>query len=185
MGFVAALPRDGATPPSEIDVGDGLDALRRDYDIVHASTAIPEADLRRFVERGQQIGQVELYGALLPYLTLPADRLRGRRVMHWIDNSSACAALVKGYSSAVDSGRIVHALHATLAGLGVRAWFEYVRTDANVSDKPSREDLSATRYALGECMGDSLREELVSEPVESVLPTAAQLDGASSYWLDM
>ena len=45
---------------------------------------------------------------------------------------------------------IVHGLHATLLALGVRAWFEYVRTDANISDKPSREDLSAARYALGE-----------------------------------
>ena len=76
-------------------------------------------------------------------------------------------------------------MHATLAGLGVRAWFEYVRTDANVSDRPSREDLSAVRYALGECMVDAIGAELVSAPVASVLPTAGQLDGASSYWLDM
>ena len=153
---------------------------------MHSSALLPEALLASFRPRLQQIGQVELVGALVPYLSL-SERLRGRRVLHWIDNSSAVAAAckAKGYSGAPDSARIVHAMHATLAGLGVRAWFEYVRTDANVSDKPSREDLSAVRYALGECMVDAIGAELVSAPVASVLPTAGQLDGASSYWLDM
>ena len=182
VGFVVAMPRAGSPAVGE-GLG-GLAALREYYDVVHSSALLPPSLIASFRPRRQQIGQVELVGALVPYLSL-GERLRGRRVLHWIDNSSAVAAACKGYSGAPDSARIVHALHATLAGLGVRAWFEYVRTDANVSDKPSREDLSATRYGLGECMGDSLREELVSEPVESVLPTAAQLDGASSYWLDL
>ena len=68
----------------------------------------------------------------------------------------AVAAAVKGYSYAADSARIVHGLHASLLALGVRAWFEYVRTDANVSDKPSREDLSTACYALGEVMGEAI-----------------------------
>ena len=130
----------------------------------------------------QQIGQVELYGALLPYLTLPADRLRGRRVMHWIDNSSACAALVKGYSSAVDSGRIVHALHATLAGLGAKAWFEYVRTKANVADEPSRFDLSGVRYDFGERMVDGVAVACgSSEPMPVRLPTCSWGDDAAEW----
>ena len=33
----------------------------------------------------------------------------------------------------------MHALHATLSGLRVRAWFGYVASKANVSDEPSRE----------------------------------------------
>ena len=37
------------------------------------------------------------------------------------------------------SRRIVHALHATLQRLRVSAWFDYVRSKANVSDEPSRE----------------------------------------------
>ena len=101
------------------------------------------------LRRKQQIGQVELVAAFAVYSSLPADMLRGRRVLHWIDNSSAVAALAKGYSSAIDSARIVHAAHATIAGLGADLWFEYVRTDANVSDEPSRVDLSGERYELG------------------------------------
>jgi hypothetical protein len=52
----------------------------------------------------------------------------------------AVAATVKGYSGLPDSARLVHAIHALLGGLGVRAWFEdvvillrTVRTSANVS----------------------------------------------------
>ena len=65
-----------------------------------------------------------------------------------MSNTSAVAASAKGCSSAIDSARIVHAMHATLAGLGVDAWFEYVRTDANVSDAPSREDMSNGGYGV-------------------------------------
>ena len=182
VGYVVAIPKAGA--PSVGEGLSGLAALREYYDVVHSSAELSPELMGSFKPRKQQIGQVELVGALVPYLSL-GMRLRGRRVLHWIDNSSAVAASCKGYSGATDSARIVHAMHATLAGLGIRAWFEYVRTDANVSDKPSREDLSSVRYALGDCMSDAILAELVSVPAPSVLPTAARLAGASSYWLDM
>ena len=135
-----------------------------------------------FKPRAQQIGQVELVGALVPYLSLPM-LLRGRRVLHWIDNSSAVAAAVKGYSYAADSARIVHGLHASLLALGVRAWFEYVRTDANVSDKPSREDLSTACYALGEVMGEAITGRLDSVPVASVLPDVSDWRDPAAAWI--
>ena len=126
---------------------------------------------------------MELVGALVPYLSLPM-LLRGRRVLHWIDNSSAVAAAVKGYSYAADSARIVHGLHASLLALGVRAWFEYVRTDANVSDKPSREDLSTACYALGEVMGEAITGRLDSVPVGSVLvPDVSDWRDPAAAWI--
>ena len=64
--------------------------------------------------------------------------LAGRDVVHWIDNTSAKAALVHGYSGALDSSRLVHALHAYNLGLRARPWFEYVRSKANPADEPSR-----------------------------------------------
>ena len=87
-----------------------------------------------------------------------------------MSNTSAVAASAKGCSSAVDSARIVHAMHATLAGLGVDAWFEYVRTDASVSDAPSREDMSLVRYALGADMVAGIRGLVTSSPVTAVVP---------------
>ena len=143
--------------------------------------------MSRFVRRKQQIWQVELVAALLPYISLVDEfgrgRLAGRRCLHWIDNSSVVAALVKGYSAQPDSARIVHVVHATLAGLETRAWFEYVRTDANVADEPSRVDLSGTTYALGEEMAGRLGERLCSRPIEAVLPDASRWDEDGSDWL--
>ena len=90
------------------------------------------------MRRRQQIGQVELLGAVAPYLSLP-DLLRGRDIIHFVDNTSAVAALTKGFSRVPDSARIVHAFHAWCAGARARVWFEYVASDANPSDTPSRE----------------------------------------------
>ena len=67
------------------------------------------------------------------------EALRERRVVHFIDNTSAQAALVKGYArGAVDSGVLVNAFHAYNVGLKADAFFEYVRSKANIADYPSR-----------------------------------------------
>jgi hypothetical protein len=141
--------------------------------------------MRRFMRPGgQKIGQVELVGAYLPYASVDAAVWRGRRVIHWIDNSSAVAALVKGYSSAIDSAFIVHATHATLAGLEADVWFEYVRTDANVADEPSRVDLAFERYAIGADIAEGVRALVTSDPVaEVVLPTPREWDARAAAWL--
>ena len=70
-----------------------------------------------------------------------AELLRGENVIHFIDNSSAVAALVKGYSQKPDSAHILHALWALVCGLSCAPWFEFVRTKANVADLPSRGEL--------------------------------------------
>lgn len=87
--------------------------------------------------RRTYIGQYELIAAVCVYYSL-RDQLAGRAVCHWIDNTSAMAALAKGYSRAIDSARIVHAFHSWNVGAGVSVWFEYVRSKANIADMPSR-----------------------------------------------
>ena len=100
------------------------------------------------------------------------------------DNSSAVAALAKGYSSAIDSALIVQAIHAQLAGLGADVWFEYVRTDANVADEPSRVDISYERYAIGEDIAAGVRAFVGSEPVAAVpLPAPSEWDADATAWL--
>ena len=61
-------------------------------------------------------------------------------MIHWIDNTSALAALVKGYAAAEDSAKIVHAFHSFSVGLKSTVWFEYVASKANIADMPSRGD---------------------------------------------
>ena len=46
--------------------------------------------------RKTYIGQLEIMFGVSPYLSLP-EVFEGRDVIHFIDNTSACAALVKGY----------------------------------------------------------------------------------------
>ena len=104
----------------------------------------PPDVLQAFVHRKQYIGQLELLAAVAAYTTFP-DILRGRRVIHWIDNTSALAGLIKGYARAPDSARIVHAFHAFNAGLQADVRFEYVAFKANIADMPSRGDVSLLR----------------------------------------
>ena len=119
------------------------------------------------IAREQQIGQAELLAGLVAYLSVP-ERLAGREVLHWIDNTSAKAALVHGYSGAPDSSRIVHLFHVWNVGLGARPWFEYVPSAANPSDEPSRIDLSGVPFVL------SAHPRIVSQPVQVRFPPVAR-----------
>ena len=122
---------------------------------------------------------------------VPEARLAGMDVMYWGDNSSAIAGVVKGYSARPDSARLVHAIHALLTLLRVRVWFEYVRTSANVSDEPSRADLSRQSYLLlasGTMVGGVGRRlgALCSAPVTCRMPSPEWLlgsqDGVCAAW---
>ena len=87
---------------------------------------------------------MRLLAAVAAYTTFP-ELLRHRRVIHWIDNTSALAALIKGYSRAPDSAKVVHAFHALNVGLESDVWFEYVASAANISDLPTRDEFAMLR----------------------------------------
>ena len=176
MGFLVAIPKPGVEPPAASAGPPSLEVLRRDYDLRHGSEVVPESFMRGFVRRRQQIGQLEILAALVPYLSCAAD-LRGRRVLHWVDNTSAIAALAKGYSSAPDSARLVHAFHATAGGLGCACYFEYVRSAANVADLPSRVDLRGVEWDCG-----LPGQGLVSYPVQAVLPAERDWACRAAAW---
>ena len=95
----------------------------------------------------QYAGQAETLYGCLPYRALP-DVFRDRQVIHFIDNTWALAALVKGYASAIDSGLIVNAFHAQSAALRADVFIEYVRSKANIADLPSRGALCELRRVL-------------------------------------
>jgi hypothetical protein len=80
-----------------------------------------------------------------------------RHVVHYIDNASAMAALVKGYSGAPDSARIIHSFWVLATGLRVVPWFEWVASDANVADWPSRGDC---KFAEAELRSEWCETEL-------------------------
>ena len=99
--------------------------------------------------------------------------LREALVIHFIDNTSAIAALVRGYSGMPDSARLVHAFHAFNVGLQSLPWFAHVRSAANVSDGPSRGDVSYVRDVLGASF------------VESRFPDLDLWLSPAGRWMDM
>ena len=86
------------------------------------------------------------------------SRLVDRLVLHWVDNTSAIAGLVKGYSPKSDTGRIINSLQVRLSVLMCSPWFAYVPSAQNIADAPSRGD-----YDLLNSMGSTLIECMVSE----------------------
>ena len=116
------------------------------------------------------IGQLEILAVLFAYMSLPAAVLKGRRVMHWIDNTSAIAGVVKGYSSKPDSSWMLAILHILFARLDISPWFMYVASKANCSDGPSRFDFSIPLW-------------LRAIWVEPRIPTAAEWAAPLSSWI--
>jgi hypothetical protein len=131
-----------------------------------ASHVTPQDFMRRMVHgKKTYIGQLEIAYAGAPYLSLP-HVFRDRATLHWVDNTSAVAALVKGYAKPLDSGQIVNAIAAFNAGLRVSVYWEYIRSKANIADFPSRLRLDLMHAALRRA-GIDVRVEMV----ECVLPS--------------
>ena len=95
------------------------------------------AEFAHWRDRKQYIGQLELLAAVSVYYSL-AGELRGREVIHSIDNAGALACLIKDYSSDIDSARLVHTFWALSCALCIDVWFVFVYSDANIADWPSR-----------------------------------------------
>ena len=131
----------------------GVVVKRPGFPLVWTACDCPGWVLEAFQEvdrhKEQYIGQLELLAAVVAYTTFP-DLLAGQHVIHWIDNESAVYSLAKGYSGAADSARVVNLFHACVAQLGITPWLEYVGTDDNISDLPSRGE-----WALLETLGGS------------------------------
>lgn len=88
-------------------------------------------------DRRTYIAQAELLAAIVPYYSLPSV-IRGRRVLHFIDNTVALSALVNGYASRPDLARMVNAFYVVQLALRCLVWFEWVPSKANIADLPSR-----------------------------------------------
>ena len=74
---------------------------------------------------------------MLVYTTFGA-LLRGRRVYHWIDNTTALSGAVHGYANQPDLADASNALHCAACGLRIDLFLEWVASEANLADVPSR-----------------------------------------------
>ena len=93
------------------------------------------AELRK--DRSAIINHLELLAIQCAFNTF-GDILRSRKVLFFGDNTSSLSAVVHGYSSSPELGRLANATHMSMAELKTDVFFAYVPTDANVADIPSR-----------------------------------------------
>ena len=64
------------------------------------------------------IAQAELLGVLVSYLTLPDEFLRGRSIVHYIDNTVALSAVVNDFAGQPDMATRVLATQEALSLTG-------------------------------------------------------------------
>jgi hypothetical protein len=131
IAFVARFP--GGTP-APLDPP-GLTPIHPRW--VHAAMVVPLDVMSELEVRKQQIGQLELLAAIVAYFSM-APFLVERDVLHFIDNTAAVAGIAKGFSAKPDSARIIHAYHALNVQIGAQVYFEWVKSEANIADLPSR-----------------------------------------------
>jgi hypothetical protein len=115
-------------------------------------------DVIRLMVPGKKsyIGQLEALAAAAVLSSMPTDRTAGKRMLFWIDNLAAKYGLQKGYSKVDDSGRIINAFKVMQANLGLRIHFEYVPSEQNVADLPSRGAFAMMREVIEMVFGSKL-----------------------------
>ena len=116
--------------------------------------------------------QAEIAAATWVYFSNP-DRFRGRRVIHFIDNTGALSAMIHGYARKIDCARMVNAFHLLLTALQMDAYFEWVPSAANTSDLPSRALEPGAMATYFHYFPSSVQGPSYLPPVDAWLPNGA------------
>ena len=110
-----------------------------------ASIELPQAYYGFFTsDLKTYISQAEMVAAVCLFWSRP-DLVAGRRIIHFIDNTSALSGLVNGYSSKPDIARLINLFHVATIALGCEWWGEWVPSAANLADIPTREKSASLR----------------------------------------
>ena len=129
-------------------------------------------------EKKTYIGQLELLWGAVPKASVP-ELYAGTTSIDFIDNTGAVVGLIKGYATQVDSAHIVNADHAMGMALGTHSFREYVRTDANIADLPSRGKWEELVQVLVEALG--IAPERIEYVVARMPPLQEWMRPASAW----
>ena len=105
----------------------------------YTSCEVPQTVVDTWLPKKSHMGQLELLAAVLALDTWQR-RLAEASVLLFIDNDSAAANLVKGYSAKSDSAAIVGQFWLLAAHLQLSVYIDRVESKSNPSDGPSRLD---------------------------------------------
>ena len=112
--------------------------------ILYTHWVVPEAVLHRWELRSTYIGQLELLAAPLALITW-AKQLQRRQIIHFVDNESAAAGLVRGHSSKADSSALIGEYWLTASKQSMEIYVDRVESKSNISDGPSRLEFTEMR----------------------------------------
>ena len=107
------------------------------FSIEFFSTSIPRSTVEQWIPKSTYMGQLEVLAAPVALHTW-GSTLRGRQVIHFIDNDAAASSLVKGYSPKTDSTALVGEYWSAAAQHGLEVYIDRVESKSNLADGPSR-----------------------------------------------
>jgi len=142
--------------------------------LVYASAVPPDDIVATFLRardgdfQKTYIAQLEVLAGVAVYFTY-SERIRGRQVNHFIDNTVALSGLVHGYARKLDLARMINAFHLQVAALGAHVYYEFVPSKCNVADLPSRDEYD-------------LLEEHGGKRTSMLFPPAADWTGPLDLW---
>ena len=115
----------------------------RPSDAWFASDVIPQSYFSHFTPGlSTYVNQAEATALAACPFSLP-DVFRGRSFIHFVDNTAALSLFVHGYSSRPDCALLVNQYYIIGASLRFRPYFEWVPSEANIADLPSRGKVTA------------------------------------------
>eukprot|EP00435_Cladocopium_sp_Y103_P066764 s364_g29.t1 len=112
------------------------------FRILYFSWIVPPALVDRWLPKQTYMGQLELLACPVALSTWSKE-LTNTRLLHFIDNDSAAATLVKGYSQKRDSVEIIDEYWQLAARHCIDPYIDRVESKSNVSDGPSRLDFDS------------------------------------------
>ncbi len=101
------------------------------------SATVGDAWARTLLSRRTQIVPFEVAAVLVALLSC-TERVQGRRLVVWVDNSAARAVLKSGRSRKSDLNALAAVFHRILADANASARVEWVPSRLNPADPPSR-----------------------------------------------
>ena len=110
---------------------------------------------------GHDIYEIEALGPILVLATWPL-LLKDRLWIHFIDNSNALTALVKGGSSVHSADVLAAWVSSKVAELGIIPWYDRVDTKSNPVDGLSRGRLEGPWELVKLVFPMDLKEQLVA-----------------------
>lgn len=103
----------------------------------HTSWVVPLEVVNHWLPKETYMGQLEILAGPLAISTW-SSILTQRQVIHFVDNDSAAACLVKGYSSKTDSSGLVGTYWLAVSDCMTEPYIDRVESKSNLADGPSR-----------------------------------------------